>query len=163
MVWFEPNVPRKRLTGQLTWFLAWLVVTVLGVFILKPNPAGHGTHQQLGLPPCPSVMIFGRPCPGCGLTTSWTGVMHGQWQASWEAHPLGAFLYILFTVSALACFYGWVKEKRFVSDSRPANAFMFSVAAAIVGYGVWRFATVEYVNPASPIEQIANVNRRASE
>lgn len=161
MVWFEPNIPRKRLGGQLTWFLSWLVITMLGVFILRPNPAGHGTHQQLGLPPCPAVMVFGRPCPGCGLTTSWTNVMHGNWLASWEAHPLGGFLYALFTVSAGACLYGWVKEKRFVSDSRPANMFLFGVAIAVVGFGVWRFATLEYNTHASALEQLAKVNRQS--
>lgn len=162
MVWFEDGWDRRRLRGQFTWFVAWVIITVIGAIILRPDPAGHGTHQQLGLPPCPSVVFFGRPCPGCGLTTSWTSVLHGQITQSIEAHPLGAFLYLLFTASALACGYGYWKQRRFVSDSKGANAFMFGVAVAVLGYGAWRFATVPYETNAGLIEQLADVNREMS-
>lgn len=28
-------------------------------------------------------------CPGCGLGHAVSYLLHGQWQASWQAHPLG--------------------------------------------------------------------------
>ena len=45
---------------------------------LEPSPTGIGTHQQLGLPPCTFWMLFGRPCPTCGMTTSWAHLVRGQ-------------------------------------------------------------------------------------
>lgn len=30
-------------------------------------------------------------CPGCGLGHSINYLLHGQWRASLESHPLGAF------------------------------------------------------------------------
>lgn len=77
MALLEYGYPRKALRSQLTWFASWAVITVIGA-ILSPEKSGHGTHQQLGLPPCPSVLFFDRPCPGCGLTTSWTALIHGH-------------------------------------------------------------------------------------
>ena len=36
------------------------------------------------------------PCPGCGLTTSLVHIMHGEWEASFMAHPLGMVVAALF-------------------------------------------------------------------
>ncbi|TWT83700.1 hypothetical protein CA13_51670 [Planctomycetes bacterium CA13] len=58
---------------------------------LDPSPAGLGTHQQLGFPPCTSRILFGVRCPSCGMTTSWAYFMHGQWFQS-AATNLGGFL-----------------------------------------------------------------------
>ena len=38
---------------------------------LQPAREGLGTHQQLGLPPCTFRVLFDRPCPSCGMSTSW--------------------------------------------------------------------------------------------
>jgi hypothetical protein len=56
---------------------------------LSPDPAGHGTHQQLGLPPCTIHFLTGRPCPSCGLTTSVSAIVHGQFALAWRANPIG--------------------------------------------------------------------------
>src|SRR5687768_9011989 len=84
---FEPVEPR-RVRGGFVFFGSWLVVTGIAL-ALTPNPAGHGTHKQLGLSACPSAVLFDRPCPGCGLTTSWTAFVHGDFAASVSAHLFG--------------------------------------------------------------------------
>jgi hypothetical protein len=56
---------------------------------LHPNPAGLGTHTQLGLPPCGFLSLTGVPCPGCGLTTSFVHLMHGELVQAALANPLG--------------------------------------------------------------------------
>ena len=61
MALYEGTDVRKRLSGQLTFFFVWLFVTVVGL-CLHADPSGHGTHTQLGMPPCPSVLLFNRPC-----------------------------------------------------------------------------------------------------
>ena len=68
MVLFDDDWPRKRLSGHVVWFGSWVVITAIAA-VLRPDPSHHGTHTQLGLPPCPAVLLFHRPCPGCGLTT----------------------------------------------------------------------------------------------
>lgn len=162
MTLFEPNWSRKRLTGQLTWFVSWVIITFLGAVVLKPEVAGHGTHQQLGLPACPSAAIFDRPCPGCGLTTSWTNTLHGQFAAAFQDHWLGPFLYIVFTLSAFACIYGWYAGKKFVTDNKAGNWFLGSIAVLVMVYGVARFATFRYSKNVGPMESAIEAQREIS-
>ena len=68
--------------------LGVLVMVGVGLY-LTPDPAGHGTHQQLGLPPCTIYYLTGRPCPSCGLTTSVSAILHGQLVLAWRANPMG--------------------------------------------------------------------------
>ena len=52
--------------------------TIFGVAVwLNPydadgNPRSMATHTQLGLPPCNMVELIGKPCPACGMTTSFS-------------------------------------------------------------------------------------------
>ncbi|HZH98822.1 MAG TPA: DUF2752 domain-containing protein [Fimbriimonadaceae bacterium] len=133
MVSFEPTRGRREIAGHLMWFLLWLAVTVVALW-LTPNPDGHGTHRQLGFPPCPSVLLFDKPCPGCGLTTSFTATVHGQLIPGFKAHPLGPLIYGIFSLTAFACLYGWWTRKRFRTDSAPFN---YSLAAAVVVFLVF--------------------------
>jgi hypothetical protein len=60
-------VELTSVSGWARWSHALLLLGVLvmvGVGLyLSPDPAGHGTHQQLGLPPCTIHFLTGRPCP----------------------------------------------------------------------------------------------------
>src|SRR5881394_3155534 len=105
MALYEPAINRKKIAGQLAYFGAWLTVTVIGA-CLHPSATGHGTHEQLGLPPCPSVLLFDRPCPGCGLTTSFTAFVHGDFGFAFHAHPLGPLMYVALTTWAWLGLYG---------------------------------------------------------
>lgn len=62
---------------------------------LEPDPLGHGTHQQLGLPPCSFMVLYGRRCPSCGMTTSWAHLARGQVVAAAKANVGGTFLGLL--------------------------------------------------------------------
>lgn len=59
---------------------------------LTPAAAGHGTHEQLGLPPCGWLVATGRPCPTCGMTTAFALAADGDLAGSFAAHPFGAVL-----------------------------------------------------------------------
>lgn len=74
--------------------------------LLEPNPDGIGTHQQLGLPPCSSVVLFGRLCPACGMTTAWAHVVRGQLGAALRANISGSMSGLLALIAVpwlLAC------------------------------------------------------------
>ncbi len=86
------------------WVLRWyergalllaggMLVMLLGIAAwLRPSPLGLGTHQQLGLPPCTMRMVFHLRCPSCGMTTSWSHLMHGNVLGSLKANTGGALL-----------------------------------------------------------------------
>jgi hypothetical protein len=85
----------------------WLAVAGLGLLgllgvtaVLKPSPLGHGTHEQLGLPPCTFWFLFGRPCPTCGMTTAWAHLMRGEWIEAAQANLGGELLGLLAMVAA---------------------------------------------------------------
>jgi hypothetical protein len=59
------------------------------------QPLTMGSHTRLGLPPCEFFVIFGKPCPSCGLTTSFALLLHGDVMNSLRANAVGT-LFALF-------------------------------------------------------------------
>ncbi len=88
--------------------LAGLVVlAMLSVaYCLQPAAIGLGTHQQLGLPPCTFVALYGIRCPSCGMTTSWSLLMHGRWLDSAQTNA-GGFLLAVIAIAYLpaSCYF----------------------------------------------------------
>ncbi len=83
--------------------LAFTVVLTLA-FTLNPydadgNPRTMATHTQLGLPPCNFVTLTGKPCPACGMTTSFALLMKGDVLNSAKANWVGTAL----AATCLAC------------------------------------------------------------
>lgn len=141
-----PVERRRALTGQLLWFLAWVAITGVAVW-LNPSKEGHGTHTQLGLPACPSVAVLDRPCPGCGLTTSFTSVVHGQLKGAFLANWFGPIFYLLFTATAMANIWGWATKRRIDFSTPKFNRWLGALAIVFVVYGFGRLALVKYESP----------------
>jgi hypothetical protein len=110
---------------------------------LTPDAAGHGTHQQLGLPPCTFYVLFQRPCPACGMTTSWAWLLRGEIGHALAANAGGTLLAGLslagaawLLVSAL-CGRWW--------GGRPRAWTMVGIAAMVglvtAGQWIWRLLT----------------------
>ncbi|MDZ7616700.1 MAG: DUF2752 domain-containing protein [Patescibacteria group bacterium] len=71
------------------------VVLLCGLAIAawaKPDPRGYGTHEHLGFGPCTFRVLFNRPCPSCGMTTSWCCMMRGDAFRAFHANAGGALL-----------------------------------------------------------------------
>lgn len=148
---FEPEPNIRRRWANAIWFMVWLAVTALGLY-LQPHHDGHGTHQSLGLPPCPSVLFLGRPCPGCGMTTSWTALLHGDLPASFAAHPLGPITYLLFTAGSLISAGASLRGLRWNTETPQFNRGLLVVMVIFLGFGILRMATV--TNYRTPVESV---------
>ncbi len=86
------------------WVRIWLLVLagggllVLGIALwLNPYNAdgsrkNMATHTQLGLPPCNAVVMWGVPCPACGMTTSFSLLAHGDVVGSAKANWVGTLM-----------------------------------------------------------------------
>lgn len=86
----------------------WVRLTLLGVAagmislfavgaMLHPyeadgTPKTHGTHRQLGLPPCSFYALTGMPCPSCGFTTAFSLVAHGDLTGAMRVNSVGTLL-----------------------------------------------------------------------
>ena len=62
---------------------------------LEPDPAGVGTHKQLGLGGCTVLTLTGWPCPMCGMTTCFTHMAHLDPIQALIAQPFGVVLFAL--------------------------------------------------------------------
>ncbi len=80
-------------------------VTLIGLLILgfafAPDERGFGTHQQLGLQPCFPMEAWNVPCPGCGVTTSVSLAMHGEFWRSVVNQPFGFAVWLCFVLFVL--------------------------------------------------------------
>lgn len=117
---------------KLTWFVRLISAvagaTLLGLLIvartLEPDPQGFGTHQQLGLPACTSVVLFDALCPACGMTTSWAWFTRGALVRSARANAGGLMLAIIALVYVPASCY-------FTVVGRATKHAWFSMTLAI--------------------------------
>jgi hypothetical protein len=95
-----PNLPpplnvwvRGALTGialglLVVFFIAWR----LNPYQVDGSAKSHGTHQGLGLPPCTFLAQTGKPCPACGMTTSFSLLVRGDVLNSLRANWVGTLL-----------------------------------------------------------------------
>lgn len=67
---------------------------VAGV-LLVPSPTGTGTHRILGLAECGMLRATGKPCPTCGVTTSFVLAAHGRFAEAVVNQPFGFALLLL--------------------------------------------------------------------
>lgn len=125
---------------RLVWLSAivatWPVIA-LSVW-LRPDPRGFGTHQQLGLPPCNFSEASGIPCPGCGLTTSFTLMAHGHPLDAFGAHLMGPPLFLLTLATALGA--PWALRRALVIDRVIAHPWTFASLSLTLALGLATFA-----------------------
>jgi hypothetical protein len=126
------------------WVRVGLVLVALGlvaVFViarsLRPDPSGMGTHRQLGLPPCMFYFATGMPCPTCGMTTSFSHLMHGDFAAAVRAHPLGAVLAVLGLIAVPWCLASAIFGRRFGIKKYDAFLGWGTVIFLCVAFAVW--------------------------
>jgi hypothetical protein len=100
----------QRVTALL-FMLGCAAILALGAW-MTPDVRGHGTHVQMGLPPCGMKFSTGYPCPTCGMTTAVTHAAHGNVWASIKAQPFG------FLVALGAAVGFWVSLHGALTGSR---------------------------------------------
>lgn len=131
--------PRASTASRIGAVIALAVVLALFVIagMLQPSPQGYGTHQQLGLPPCSSVALFGARCPACGMTTAWSYALRGEWPNAWQANAGGLMLVLIALVYIpTICYYvarGYWSRHGWLSFSLALSLG----AALLVATGQW--------------------------
>jgi hypothetical protein len=92
-------IDRQQLRTSLYW--SWILVSVpLLLAVLVPVVAPAAWIHRL-TPHCLWKVRYGRPCPGCGLTTAFVFIAHAQWREAFASNRAGIPLYAGFTANSL--------------------------------------------------------------
>lgn len=130
------NLDRKERAG-LALVTAGLLCGLGIAAWLSPDPSGHGTHRQLGLPPCSSVIAFGIKCPACGMTTSWALMIEGRITEALVANVGGSLLFVVAFVSIPWLLWTVWTGKRHLRDQWRMFVLGGSCGAMIIAFAGW--------------------------
>jgi hypothetical protein len=122
--------------------LAATAIALAGVFAvaawLDPydaagNPRRMATHTQLGMPECNFVKLTGKPCPACGMTTSFALLVRGDVAASLRANWAGTMIAAIWAATlAWAVAGGIAGRPLFVPQGRGELILTVAVGAVLV-------------------------------
>lgn len=75
------------------------------------TPRKMATHTQLGMPPCNFVVLTGKPCPACGMTTSFALLVRGDISNSLRANWAGTMIALLWASTMVWAVSGGIAGK----------------------------------------------------
>lgn len=138
----RPDRPGSRRASGVLFALGCLALLVTGAW-LCPDADGHGTHEQLGLPACGWVSLFDRPCPTCGMTTSFAHAARGELWDSARTQPFGFALAMLAATGVWCGAHVAATGSRVLEHAaRLVNPRTLALAAgALVGAWAYKLAT----------------------
>jgi hypothetical protein len=139
--------PLSKPTVATRIFAACVALACLAVLVtaasLSPSTLGHGTHTQLGMPACAWAVRFNKPCPMCGMTTSFAHAANFEWRAAVVAQPMGAFLAILagvvFWIALHTALFGSALASLFLSLLKPK--LVWTLLAALIAAWLYKIST----------------------
>ncbi|NBT61963.1 MAG: DUF2752 domain-containing protein [Planctomycetota bacterium] len=99
-----------------------------------------GTHEQLGFPPCNFMILTGKPCPSCGMTTSFALMVRGDLGNALNANPVGSALaFFLMLVLPWGIASLWFGKTLFI---RSIELTALIVLALFVGIALLRWGII---------------------
>ena len=111
------TVPGPQMTRIVRGSLLAVGGMLIGVFAiafwLNPydpdgRPRRMATHTQLGMPPCNFVVLTGKPCPACGMTTSFALLVRGDVSNSLRANWAGSLIAVLWALTMVWALVGGI-------------------------------------------------------
>jgi hypothetical protein len=127
--------------------LGFATIFAIGVY-LNPyqadgTPKTMGTHQGLGLPPCNMVQLIGKPCPSCGMTTSFSLLMHGDPVNSVKANWAGTVLALVWLALIPWAVVSAVRGKYLFVRSGELLATVLVIVMLVLMLGRWAVVLLE--------------------
>ena len=119
------------------WIVVFAIATQLRPYDDNGEPLRLGTHKQMGLPECNFKAMAGIPCPSCGMTTSFSLLLHADVWNSLKANFAGTLLATLGLV-----FIPWALASAFLGRfvfvrSAEITLFWLALAFLVILFGRW--------------------------
>jgi len=109
---------------------------------LHPDGRGLGSHEQLGFPPCSFVVLFGRPCPTCGMTTAFAHAVRGELIAALRVQPAGLAAALATMVTACAALSVMVTGKVWMVNWYRVSPGWIVAGCVLLILGAWAYKLV---------------------
>lgn len=117
---------------------AWAPLAVLAGFAVSATVVAlRDPHISGSYGGCPSLLIFGVPCPVCGGLRATNSLLNGDFAAAWQSNPL----WIIALPILLVAWAQWLISSargtslpRWITSSRTAVVFL----VVVVGFGIAR-------------------------
>lgn len=138
-----------------------IILIIAVALFLKPDPRGFGTHSQLLILPCYFQATTGLPCPGCGLTTSFSHIAHGNIEKALLCNIFGPVLFLMMVIFGIYnLLYIITKGKiRLNISNSLQQCFLFSI---LIGFVINWFFKIYFIfkdnNFESPSSMINSMN-----
>jgi hypothetical protein len=118
--------------------MLWIAVGVLVLSLLLVVRAdGHAAFRFLPDWPipssCPSQVVFGVDCPGCGLTRSFIHLAHGDWRRAFSTHRAGWLLALAVVLQIPYRLAGLLGRNPLPLGTRLPKLFGLALIAALIG------------------------------
>lgn len=128
-----------NLGSQIMWAVFFLgpIAVVITAMILTPNNHGHGTHTQLGLPPCGFLVATGYPCPGCGLTTAFSYMARLDFIGAFSANPFGILLFLTTVAMVPVAAVGFWRRTPVIETLDRLHAEKIAIGLSVISVSVW--------------------------
>jgi hypothetical protein len=116
---------------------------------LVPSSTGVGTHTALGLSQCQWLLRTGLPCPGCGMTTSFSWFARGNIEASLYVQPMGTVLAVLTAATFWGALYAAITGRPAyrLAQRIPARYYLWYLPSFAIVAWAWKiWIRVHYVD-----------------
>lgn len=136
------HVPAAKVASRgdlIAWFVLGILPTIVITLAtqLTPDPSGHGTHQQLGLPPCGFIYVTGYPCPGCGLTTAFSHMVRLDVFGAARSNPFGILLFLVSFTTIWVSLFGFVKRLPVLPTLERLQFEKWAILLSVTAITVW--------------------------
>jgi hypothetical protein len=117
---------------------------------LAPDPAGIGTHRQMGYPACTLLVVTGYPCPTCGMTTAFAHTVRGQWTDAFHAQPMGMLLAVAAMAGVLASLSVLVSGRSWTINWYRIRPTRLVLLIVLLSAAAWAYRIVSVQPAADP-------------
>jgi len=129
-----PTVPHRRRPERAVRVAAGIgAAAIVTAFAVTPAMSTSGPTM------CPMRLVTGQPCPGCGLTRSWTAAAHGHFADAFSYNLFGPISLLAVAAFVIAVAVLQVRKRPMTPVVRVLRSpLVITVVALWVLYGVVR-------------------------
>ncbi|MBK8913430.1 MAG: DUF2752 domain-containing protein [Phycisphaerales bacterium] len=127
---------------RVRWMAAFVVAVCAAVLLtaalLRPDPRGFGTHEQLGMARCGWLVRSRLPCPTCGMTTAFSHAVRGSVVSAWTSQPAGLLMALGMMAALPLALWSLVSGRppvRVLSVVTPLRLFFLIAGLFLGGWG----------------------------